>query len=389
MQRALRESVAELDDAALRESPHPELSPPGWHLGHCCFIELYWTGERTQDHPASGGPVDLYWPQRSPKPERGRRLPQRAALLAWCEAVQRHTLSRLEQAAESLPLEARAVEDPEPLYLLWFLLQHHAQHLETLRMIHAQRALAASSAAPGAALIPCPPSSELVRLPPGEHPIGEAGLRAFDNEQPSRRLRLAPTWLSRRPVSNAEFAAFMTAGGYDTPDWWSRAGWRWRQSLKLAAPEGWRRAPRGWLEVGPAGAAAPVAGAAVCGLSRFEAEAYARWAGGRLPHEYEWEAAARAGLLEGTGQSWEWCGNRFHPYPGFRAFPYDGYSLPWFDGRHYVLRGGSRHSHESLLRPSLRNFYTAEKRHVFAGVRVAYDSRPGPRRGGGNTSPFS
>ena len=108
------------------------------------------------------------------------------------------------------------------------------------------------------------------------------------------------------------------------------------------------------------------------GLSRFEAAAFARWAGGALPHEYQWEVARRRGVLDGVGAAWEWCANAFHPYPGFRAYPYREYSAPWYDGRHFALRGGGRYTEPEIKRASFRNYYTADCRHIFAGVRLLY-----------------
>jgi iron(II)-dependent oxidoreductase len=110
----------------------------------------------------------------------------------------------------------------------------------------------------------------------------------------------------------------------------------------------------------------------VAGISHYEARAFAAWAGARLAHEYQWEVAQRLGLLEQTGRVWEWCENRFHPYPGFRPFPYPEYSQPWFDGRHYSLRGGSVHTRPAVRRASFRNFFEADKRHIFAGLRLVF-----------------
>lgn len=187
-------------------------------------------------------------------------------------------------------------------------------------------------------------------------------------------MRVGPVRLARRPATNAEFLGFMEDGGYRRAELWEPEGWRRRGAEGLAHPGHWREAPDGgWYEIAGPGERALETDAPVRGLSRYEAHAFAVWAGGRLPHEYEWEAAARAGLLEGVGDAWEWCANPFHPYPGFRAFPYERYSTPWFDGRHYTLRGAGPHTRDAVRRPGFRNFYVPETRYLFAGVRPAYD----------------
>jgi formylglycine-generating enzyme required for sulfatase activity len=123
------------------------------------------------------------------------------------------------------------------------------------------------------------------------------------------------------------------------------------------------------------------ADAPVYGVNYYEASAYTTWlrqsgsvifSGVRLPHEYEWEAAAQLEVLDRRGEAWEWCGNTFHPYPGFTAFPYDGYSQAWFDGNHFVLRGGSLHTRPPIGRSTFRNFYNPDKRHIFSGLRVVF-----------------
>ena len=123
--------------------------------------------------------------------------------------------------------------------------------------------------------------------------------------------------------------------------------------------------PHGPVDLAPTGS--------VYGISRYEAEAFAHWANARLPHEYEWETADRMKLLQNSGKVWEWCTNTLHPYTGFKAFPYEGYSVPYFDGTHYVLKGGSIYTQDVIHRPSFRNYYQSDKRHLFSGLRLVFE----------------
>lgn len=364
IQQQLIALVAPLAAAELGTQYHPDLSPLGWHLGHCAYVEAFWLQAEPQ-----GLHRTLYAPERSSKHTRGARLPPKAELLNRVQAQQQRTVAALADPAcrPRAPL-SRAT-------LAGFLLQHHAQHIEIMQQALAQRAALLHGAATGTSIQPVHPADDIVLLPAGSYRLGSSATEAYDNERPPRQVRLGPVRLARRPVRNAEYLAFMAAGGYRDRRWWSPAGWRWRTAHGAQQPEHWRRDRNGgWLLLTPSSAVPLRGDAALLGISRFEAEAYATWAGGRLPHEYEWEAAASLGLLEGIGGAWEWCGNRFHPYPGFRTFPYDGYSLPWFDGRHHVLRGASPYTLSCLRRASFRNFYTPEKRHVFAGCRLAFDA---------------
>ncbi|WP_024327940.1 SUMF1/EgtB/PvdO family nonheme iron enzyme [Thioalkalivibrio sp. AKL19] len=367
-------------NAALESTPgnewrnqyHPDLSPIGWHYAHCHFIEAVWLHERIlgEPPPARRNWHDLYCPERSPKWRRGGRLPPRASLLEWGQACQQHHLDLL----HSHP-DVRRHRLLENGYLAGFLAQHHAMHLESLEQVRWFARLRRPERPSIQKPTPTPgTSSDWIEHPGGDHVAGSEAITAFDNERGCHTIRMAPHAIRSHPVSNAEIATFVDAGGYRPGPHWDAAGRAWLEQTGVTAPLGWGCLADGTrVQTLPDGTRLLDPHAPAVGLSWFEASAYARWVGGRLPHEHEWEHAAQAGRLRGTGQVWEWCANTFQPYPGFRPYPYEEYSLPWFDGEHYVLRGGSTWSDALLTRSTLRNFFTPDKRHVFAGVRLARD----------------
>lgn len=365
------ELAAALPATDVNRQFHPDLSPLGWHIGHCALTERYWLREMVLgERPGDDALQALYFPENSRKDQRAAALPARDELLAWAHGVHddnRALLAELPQRAG----EHSLVQDG---YLLDFLAQHYAQHLETMAYILAQRALGCTQGwmAPGEPE-PRQPAPEPVQIGGGEYAVGSDSLYAYDNERPSHWTTLHAATLARDPVSNAEFLAFIAEGGYRRPELWSSVGWHWRETAAIDLPVFWRRDRAGHCyEVAPEGPRALAAEAPVSGLGYWEAEAFARWAGARLPHEHEWEVLAQHGALRGTGQVWEWCANPLAPYPGFQPFPYDGYSMPWFDGNHFVLRGGSEHTRAAVRRATFRNFYEPDKRHLFAGLRLAW-----------------
>jgi iron(II)-dependent oxidoreductase len=232
----------------------------------------------------------------------------------------------------------------------------------------------------------------------------------FDNEKWAHPVPLRPFTIARAPVTQAEFAAFVEDNGYRRPELWSEAGWHWRQTAKAEQPLYWQRQGQDWLRRDfdrwlPLEPHRPV-----IHVNWYEAEAYCRWAGRRLPSEAEWEAAASgpapkrrypwgdappdatraqldgyalgccdvAALPEGDsacgcrqmiGNVWEWTADDFGPYPGFTPDPYRDYSQPWF-GTHKVLRGGAWPTRARLLRNTWRNFYKPDRRDVWAGFRT-------------------
>jgi len=247
---------------------------------------------------------------------------------------------------------APALADLPPDFLVRHVAQHELQHAEHIQVIAAlcegrlhRGALLAEVREPARLQFPGGAAASL-----GSDDAAEA----YDNERPAHPVRVAPFWIDASPVTVWQFAAFVDEGGYREERCWSPEGWRWRAERSIDGPLGWPDAPPDH----------PVS----C-ISWFEADAYARWRGARLPTEAEWEVARRAGL-PGCGQVWEWTSSWFEPFEGFRAYPYEEYSKPWF-GTHKVLRGGSWATHPRLRRPSFRNWYEPGFREIPAGVRCA------------------
>ncbi|NKB37834.1 MAG: SUMF1/EgtB/PvdO family nonheme iron enzyme [Gammaproteobacteria bacterium] len=349
---------------------HSELSPLGWHLGHYVYTETYWIQEALLGKTIiPDNEKALYIPELSVKADRSAALPGHQELCEWALDTQSKNLDSLNNALSETN-DSILMKDN---YLLFFLGQHYAQHIETAHYVLAQRQLqTASSTGVFSALKPVPAEDKYVDIAAAEHRLGEANpLRHYDNECGDFLVELDAFAIAQRPLSNAEFLGFMEDGGYDNRNYWSKEAWAWRERHQINHPQHWRLDKEGnWYGNGSSSACALEANAAVSGISYFEAEAVARWAGASLPHEYQWEAAKRTGGLKSSGEVWEWCSNSFHPYTGFRAFPYDGYSLPWFDDSHYVLRGHSVHSLPNIRRDSFRNFYQPDKRHFPAGLRL-------------------
>ena len=369
LQSEMIKIVSSLSEDEFCKQYHPDLSPVGWHLGHCIYTESYWIREQLLEHePLDEKLHSLYVPEMSNKDKRGKALPEKKKLINWAQYMQQENKELLGNKVNSSTSHHLLDDD----FLFHFLIQHYAQHLETIKMVQTGIRLSKKNI-PNESIIflePQKPQQNTVTIHAEYYQIGSKNKHnPYDNEHPVHKVKLDSFNISVSPVSNAEFLTFIDNAGYSRKELWSDAGWKWLSSNKITHPYHWRF-EKGWYGINHEGVFTLAPEQPIYGLSYFEANAYAKWARARLPHEYEWETACQKNYLEKTFLVWEWCNNTFHPYPGFTAYPYEGYSSPYFDNNHYVLKGGSCYTKAAIKRSSFRNYYTADKRHIFAGMRL-------------------
>jgi gamma-glutamyl hercynylcysteine S-oxide synthase len=380
LQELLRQLLGSVAEADAHRRFHPELASLGWYLGHSVFRESLWLDEVVREDPEITARVrHLFAPGPLSLDECCAALPPREHLLAWAGQIHDEHLRRLASPG-GLPEHPLLADQRLP----WFLLQEMAKDYERmLAVLHQRRlSLPPSGFRAGRALTPGTIRLDLVEVQQGHYRVGSRGEpAAYDNELPPQAVPLSSFRIARRPVSQAEFLAFIEAGGYQERTLWTDAGWRRRVADGIRHPDHWRRDAAGaWYGIGMNGPADLVAEQPVCGLSHHEASAFAAWvsalggpyAGCVLQHEYQWEVAARSGLLEGIGQVWEWCANPFHPYPEFSPFPDAGTSQAHFGGDHRTLRGSCLHTQAVLRRLSLRHFAPPAQRVGFSGLRLVF-----------------
>ncbi len=348
--------VEPLDDAQLNRVYSPILSPLAWDLGHIANFEELWLVQTIGGlEPLHGDLGRLYDAIENPRRSRGE-LPilRDAELRAYMADVRERTLEVLDTVDVSPDAGDPLLRDG---FVYELLLAHELQHNETmlqlLQMVDGYE-LPDASGVPRDAGHPSPGQAETVLVDGGSYEIGAPPIGfAYDNERSRHVVELAAFEIDRAPVSNAAYAGFVEETGAEPPLYWERDGESW-----VSAAMG-RRAP-----IDPA--------APVIHVSWEQADAFARWAGKRLPTEQEWEAARPR--LEGTGHGWEWTSSDFLAYPGFAAFPYREYSEPFFGPEHKVLRGSSWATHPRVVRPSFRNWDLPQRSQIFAGLRCARDA---------------
>jgi gamma-glutamyl hercynylcysteine S-oxide synthase len=408
--------MAAVPEEMMKARVHDFYSPVGWHFGHIAATEEYWVIQQALGRPPRDAALSFLFANvpENPKDERVH-LPPRDAIAEYMDCTRQTVLEALAEAD---------LDSSEPLladgYAWEFALRHECQHQETicelLQLIRKQE-LERHVGEARLLAYPAPREPEMLSLEGGAFLMGSDDPNGYDNEKLPHEVIVDPFELERTPVTAFQWKQFMDDGGYQRRELWTEEGWAWREAERAMCPEYWVTSRTGgdYVYCGPRGLRPIHRDEPVSSVSWFEADAYTRWAGKRLPTEAEWEFAAAnepatgrsrhypwgeqapepdlacfdivewqpapvgdrpegesaLGLLDMAGGVWEWTATPFLPYPGFRAWPYDGYSKEHMDGRHFVCRGGSWATSAPNLRCAFRNWYVPTYRQGFLGLRCA------------------
>jgi iron(II)-dependent oxidoreductase len=415
---SLLSSVSEAD---LRLQHDPLMSPILWDLGHIAHFEEVWLIESLgASLNGSEGLRGMYNPFENPRKTRTELpLPDIEGCLEYMSGIRAAVLERL----TTLDLTS---EDPllDDGFVFRMVLQHEYQHNETILQTLQLKTGEAyhpdvsvdHPIAPEDSPFVDPP---MIRFPGGPVAIGtDDRSAAYDNERPRHSVEIAPFLIDAIPVTEVAFAHFIAEGGYENREYWSDEGWKWRTESGIRHPKNWTSGDEGW-EIRIMDRSLPLDGRRpVCHVCFYEAEAYATFAGKRLPTEFEWEAAATWDPSTGTkrsypwgeepptqalanvdgstfapapagsyvrnvspigcygmiGDVWEWTSTDFQAYPGYETFPYAEYSEVFFGDEYKVLRGGAWATRGAAIRGTFRNWDYPIRRQIFSGFRCARDA---------------
>jgi iron(II)-dependent oxidoreductase len=396
--------ISDLNEEQLRVPLLPIINPIVWEIGHVGWFQEKWVLRQTRGEPPLISNADALWDSAVVAHDTRWNLPLLS--IADTRAYLAGVLERVVEGLYSRPLSEHQA------YFCWLSVMHEDMHGEALT--YTRQTLGYPAPSLNAGLLP---TVESVPESDGEFAGGEYLLGArrdrrfvFDNEKWEHPVEVKPFAIARSPVTQGQFAEFVDDGGYRGRDLWSDEGWNWRQGVQTLHPLYWSRHGQSWAvrlfdRTLPLGI-----DLTLIHVNWYEAEAYCNWAGCRLPTEVEWELAASGfekrefpwgneppsqahaqldgqclgpvsveafaagespeGVRQMIGNVWEWTADDFGPYPGFIRDPYKEYSEPWFGPPYKVLRGGCWATRSRLIRNTWRNFYTKDRRDVFAGFRT-------------------
>jgi iron(II)-dependent oxidoreductase len=405
------------DDDLLRQHS-PLMSPLVWDLAHVGNYEEQWLLGAVAETRVAAHLDGIYDAFRNPRRDRPQLdLLDPPAARAYVSDIRQRVLDVLDR----LDLEGGELLDNGFVYGM--VVQHEHQHDETMTATLQLRSSVEYPLVDGASVAADDDASSLpaeVRVDSGPFVMGtDLEPWAYDNERPAYTVDVDTFWIDTTPVTNGRYAEFIADGGYAEQRWWTDAGWAWVQEASLEHPEFWSPdGEGGWVRTRLGRTESVPLDEPVQHVCWYEADAYARWAGKRLPTEAEWEKAAAWtpdgvkqrfpwgdeepspavanlstsgrfspapagsfaagaspwGCRQMIGDVWEWTASDFSAYPGFRSFPYREYSEVFFGPDYKVLRGGSWATHPSAIRATFRNWDYPIRRQIFSGFRCASDA---------------
>lgn len=399
------ELVSDLSDEQLRVPLLPIINPIIWEMGHVGWFQERWALRHARKEAPLSERGDSLWDSAAVAHDSRWELPlpTRSETLNFMARVLDRVVDRLESRFNE-----------EDRYFCWLAVMHEDMHGEALTYTRQTLGFAPPVGSKRAAVDGPPPKGD-AEFPGGAFMLGARTGESlvFDNEKWEHGRELQPFAMARSAVTQGEFAEFVDDGGYSRPEFWTAEGWEWRTGSQAIHPVYWVRDGQRWLTRWFNETVPLAADVTLIHVNWYEADAYCKWAGRRLPTEAEWELAAggtdkrrypwsndqadvsagcRAnldfavtgcapagafescdtpeGVRQMIGNAWEWTSDDFGPYPGFVRDPYKEYSEPWFGPPHKVLRGGCWATRSRLIRNTWRNFYQKHRRDVFAGFRT-------------------